>query len=465
MRFCLFAYLLTKFKEALRRLPRKGRGRFFLAVIIAIAGFKVAGALRAPSGGPAAGQHIAFSGTLNGEANKSGGTALDFKGVAGLLAQYPSKLTADRDTFLLGRDSSVVCYSLDTVLQNFIGRMLKQYRPKYGAAVVLNPRNGRVLALVSYRRDSVPDIGSRLFLRSIFPAASIYKTVTAAAAIETARYSARTVVPVTGRNHTLYRSQIRKTINPWNELAFEDAYAYSINSAFARIGMYAVGKETLEEYNRKFGFNTAIPFDLAIDSSKVIVPDDTSYAMAELASGYNRKTTLSPIHGALIAGTIATEGNMPCPHLVDSIYRMNDGQCLYRLQPAVWRTPIGSTAACELQAMMNRVVEVGTCHKTFRQLRRCAWTADLEYGGKTGSLDAENLGKIDWFIGFAVSKTDPDRCLAVAIVTVHGQLWTVHSSYIGAEIFAKSFHPSSHERIARQRVPSASAPMINKPKG
>ncbi|MGA2508522.1 MAG: penicillin-binding transpeptidase domain-containing protein [Chitinispirillaceae bacterium] len=463
----MFSRLVPSVKKALFYFPRKGRIRFFLALLIAAAGFKIAGALLAPTeGGPAAGQHIAAVGAVNGGGNKSESITLDFKGAAGLLAQCRPRLTFDRDTFQTGGDSVVVCYSLDTALQDFVNRMLKQYRPKYGAAVILNPRSGRVLALVSYRRDSMPDIGSRLFAQSIFPAASIFKTVTAAAAIETARYSTRTEVPVTGRNHTLYRFQIRKTISPWSELTFEDAYAFSINSAFARIGMYAVGRETLEEYSRKFGFNTAIPFDLAIDTSKVVVPDDTSYAMAELASGYNRKTTLSPLHGALIAGTIAAEGNMPFPRLIDSICRMSDGRCLYRLQPAVWRTPIGSTAACELQAMMNRVVEIGTCRKTFRQLRRCAWSADLDCGGKTGSLDVEGMGKIDWFIGFASSRSDPDRCLAAAIVTVHGQLWTVHSSYIGAEIFDKFFRPALRERPARQHLSSAAAaPIPVKPKG
>ena len=57
------------------------------------------------------------------------------------------------------------------------------------------------------------------------------------------------MVPVTGRNHTLYKSQLKKKIAPWKEIPFEDVYAQSINPAFGRIGMYVVGKKTLEEYN------------------------------------------------------------------------------------------------------------------------------------------------------------------------------------------------------------------------
>ena len=453
----VFNRFLTLFKDILLRIPRRGRIRFFLAIIIAFAGYKIAGALLASSGAPR-------TDIVSGKGTK----ALDFKAAAGFLAQCQPKLTCDRDTFKMGGDSVIVYYSLDTALQNFIGRMLKQYRPRYGAVVVMNPRSGRILALVSYRHDSVPDIGDRLFLRNIFPAASIYKTITAAAAIETARYSAQTKVPVAGRSHTLYRYQIRKTIKPWNELPLEDAYAYSINSAFARIGMYDIGKKNLETYSQRFGFNTAIPFDLAADSSKVTVPDDTSYAMAEFASGFNTKTKLSPIHGALIASAVSEGGRMPCPHIVDSICRIDDKRSLYRPKPVVWKTPIGSMAACELQTMMNRVVEIGTCRKSFRILQSCGWSAGIEYGGKTGSLDVDSLGKIDWFIGFAASSDVPDRRLAVAIITVHGRQWTVHSSYIGAEIFRKSLRPTPHRQPAKERggrAPSASAPAINKPKG
>jgi hypothetical protein len=78
------------------------------------------------------------------------------------------------------------------------------------------------------------------------------------------------------------------------------------------------------------------------------------------------------------------------------------------------------------------------------------------------------MGKIDWFIGFAVDRDEPDRSLAVGIVTVHGRLWTVHSSYLGAEIFRKALRPAPHKQMTKKqsaRTPSASAPVVNKPKG
>jgi peptidoglycan glycosyltransferase len=426
--------LLTRARNTLGRIPRKGRIRFLLALVIAFAGYKAAGALLSPS--------------VPHQRAERAGIAPGFATAAEYFSNWQPRLTCDRDTFKAGNRTVVACYSIDTALQNDIRRMLRQYRPKYGAAVVMDPATGRILALVSYRHDSAPAIGGRLYLRDIFPAASIFKTVTAAAAIETARYSSQTMVPVTGRSHTLYKYQLRKSAGPWNERTFEDAFAYSINPVFARIGMYDIGRTTFERYSRQFGFNTAIPFDLELDSSQATVPDDTSYAMAELASGFNRKTTLSPVHGALIAAAVLQDGRMPAPHVVDSVCRLDDGTCLYRMKPALWKTAVTTATARELRSLMNRVAENGTCRKAFKVLRQCGWSTALDYGGKSGSLDVDSLGKIDWFIGFAAGENLPDRRLAVAVVTVHGRFWTVHSSYLGAEIVRKYFRPALNRQAS-----------------
>ena len=63
---------------------------------------------------------------------------------------------------------------------------------------------------------------------------------------------------------------------------------------------------------------------------------------------------------------------------------------------------------------MTRVVEAGTARKTFRLLRKCAGSGQLEVGGKTGSIEVDSLGDIEWFIGFAERKDDREDRLALA---------------------------------------------------
>lgn len=450
-------------------IPRRGRIRILLLCIIAATGYKLAAALLGSSGDTVSSKGTVAESADTNPGKKAAavgiGDTLDSETVAALLAKSPPRLNFDKDTCRIGDDSLLVFFTLDTALQNFVAGIFKRYRPKYGACAVIDSKNGRVLGLVDYRDDSVPPLGANLCLRSFFPAASIYKTVTAAAAIEKAGYTAQTLVPVTGRNHTLYRFQLKKEIAPWNEVLFAEAFSRSINPVFARIGMHIVGKATLEEYSERFGFNTALPFELATDTSRVNVPDDTTYQMAELASGFNRKTTISALHGALIAGAVAENGIMPRPILVDSICRI-DGRRLYRSEPRAWRACISEMTACELRVMMNWVVESGTGRKGYRAVRNSAWSARLEYGGKTGSIQLDTIGRIDWFIGFTACHDDPNRDFALGIVTVHGDFWTVHSSFIGAEISRKYFRPPRLRRVAEKTpAPPAAASIAPSGKG
>jgi peptidoglycan glycosyltransferase len=431
--------------------PKKGTIRVVLLFAALLAAYKIAGSLLASSGDStltARSDSLCVPGIQKTEKSPESpsavnvriGTSCSAGDLSLLLAAAPPRLTAPADTMVLGNDSLVRWYSVDTTLQKLVAGLFKQYHPLYGVAVIIQPESGRVLALVTHLNDSARSLGDHLCLRSFLPAASIFKTVTAAAAIETARYSDSTMLPVTGRNHTLYRSQIKAEITPWNEVTFAEAYCQSINPVFARIGMHVLGQKVLQKYGERFGFNTAIPFDMPVDSSRAVIPFDTTYAMAEVASGFNRKTSLSALHGALIAAAAVNGGIMPQPTLVDSVVRTG-GKRLYTARPRPWKTAVTGSTAEGLRGIMGQVVKQGTARKSFRMLNQSVWSKAIECGGKTGSINVDTLGKIDWFIGYAVDLVNPESSLALAVATVHGPFWTVHSAYIAAEIIRKTFRP------------------------
>ncbi|MCP6769290.1 penicillin-binding transpeptidase domain-containing protein, partial [Klebsiella pneumoniae] len=70
----------------------------------------------------------------------------------------------------------------------------------------MNPANGKILSMVSYDREN-PDNNTCISNR--FPAASIFKIVTAAAAIEKCGFNSESEISFVGGKHTLYKSQIR----------------------------------------------------------------------------------------------------------------------------------------------------------------------------------------------------------------------------------------------------------------
>ncbi len=338
-----------------------------------------------------------------------------------------------QDTISRNENSYLVHYSIDTTLQKLGNKLMKMYHPRYGAVVAIDPVTGRVLSLISYVNDSVPKIGDDdLYCRSTFPAASVFKTVTAAAVIEKANYSSQSIVKHVGKKSTLYKYQLLENLSSYTELPFEEAYANSINPVFARIAMYVVGENTIREYGSKFGFNSSVPFELSNESSRLI-HTDTALTLAELASGFNQNTTMSPLFGALIASAICENGAMPKPSIVDSI--KNKEKCEYKAEAQTWRTPIKERTARELRIMMHSVAKYGTARKSFRTINHTAQFNTLEYGGKTGSVDKDSTGRVDWFIGFAKNPKNRNERIAVGAVTVHGAYWTVHSSYIAAEYF------------------------------
>jgi membrane peptidoglycan carboxypeptidase len=359
--------------------------------------------------------------------------ALSFDDVAKLVRQNAALLTSGVDTLQEGSRSYYAYYSLDSSLQELGNRLFKQYHPKYGAVVAIDPTSGRVLSLLSYTNDSVPTIASDLYCRNIFPAASVFKTITASAAIEKAGYSSESIVRHVGRKSTLYKYQLSRDVANFTEMPFEDAYAHSINAVFARIAIYVLGEAAILETGNKLGFNSDIPFELPCEKS-VLNSTDTVFNLAELASGFNEHTRMSALHGAMIAGAICENGTMYKPFIVDSM-TSTDNSVLYKHDKSEWRTPLKEGTCRELRQMMRAVARKGTARKSFNLIRQTSSFDTLEYGGKTGSVDKDTTGRVDWFIGFVRNPESKKERMAIGVVTVHGANWTVHSSYIAAEYF------------------------------
>ena len=101
-----------------------------------------------------------------------------------------------------------------------------------------------------------------------------------------------------GYKHTLYKSQLKERTNRYtNTISLKNAFAQSVNPVFGKIGKLRLGGTQLEKFADAFGFNTTINFELPLAPSH-FKAEDIPYNWAELASGFNNDTTISPFHGA-----------------------------------------------------------------------------------------------------------------------------------------------------------------------
>jgi cell division protein FtsI/penicillin-binding protein 2 len=322
--------------------------------------------------------------------------------------------------------SAVVQYSFDANLQEAMEELMRQYRPDYGAFVAIDAVTGRVLSMVSYTSEPDPERPDNLALRATFPSASVFKVVTAAAAIEEKKFNASTVIPFNGRAHRLYRSLLREKLTRWTRyITLRDAFAQSVNPVFGKIGADEVGSAGLRDYANRFGFNRAIESDLPIQQGRAPIPEDR-WGLAETASGFTRDNTMSPMQGALIAAAIVNDGEMMEPYMVQNVYK-SDGTPLYTAEPKLSSQTVDKATAEEIRNLMHETVVRGTSRQSFRGFFKGEFR-DLKVGGKTGSLTGDNpQGKYDWFAGFA---DDGFHKIAVCALTVHKQVWRVKSSYL-----------------------------------
>lgn len=327
-------------------------------------------------------------------------------------------------------------YTLNLSLQKEAEKLLKSYKPDYGAIVTLNASTGEVLTMASYQKgdESAPNLA----LRGTFPAASIFKIVTATAAVDKYHLSPDTLIMFNGGNHTLYKKNVMSTqVNRWTRnMSLREAFAKSINTVFARLSFERMQPQDLHEYAIRFGFNTNIETDLPFEPGFVEIPNEKNYRLAEIASGFNKITTMSPIQGAMIAASIAEGGVMRVPYIVDKITDQN-GEIIFQSEPTTAAITMTQQGAKRLKDLMEETVTSGTGRKSFRKLVQSKKFEELEVGGKTGSLQGDNpKGKVDWFVGYAMNE---DQKIAVAAITVNVEKWTVKSTHLAQSIFRKHF--------------------------
>jgi penicillin-binding protein A len=294
--------------------------------------------------------------------------------------------------------------------------------------VAMDPESGKVLAMVGHDKE---DGSNNPCIDARFPAASIFKVVTAAGVIEKCGMGKDSPLVYNGRKYTLYKSQLEDKDNKYTRhVTLEKSFAESINPVFGKLGVHKLKKESLESYGRAFGFNKQVEFELPLEPSNLVV-SDKAYNWAEIASGFNRVTTISPMHGALIASAVLNGGMIPEPSIVEKITG-ETGETLYEYRPAVVQKAVGKKTSAILGDLMQATVASGTSRKIFRSRSRDRILSRLEIGGKTGSIDDQaHEARIDWFVGFA---KDPKTKKQIVISVV-----VAHQGYIGlrAGLYAK----------------------------
>ena len=334
-----------------------------------------------------------------------------------------------------GQDHPVgVTYTVNETLQGLMSKLMTQYQPDYGAFVAVDAKTGRILSMVSYSHGH-GDLDN-LALRASFPAASVFKVVTASAAIDMNKAAPETVVPFNGALHTLYKRNVESTVlNRWTRhMTMREAFARSVNVFFSKLGLFYVGPQNLQMYAERYLFNHQIRADIPVQMGYAKFSPDDPWSVATAASGYTRDNTMSPLQGALIAAAVANDGVMMEPYLIENL-KAESGEVVYQGEPRQASVVVEPQSAETLRQLFHETVRSGTSRKSFRGTTRRSIYDDVEFGGKTGSLmGTDPVGKCDWFVGYARYR---EQRIAVAALTVNETKWKIKASMLANLFFQR----------------------------
>jgi peptidoglycan glycosyltransferase len=293
-----------------------------------------------------------------------------------------------------------------------------------GSVVAIEPKTGAVLAMYSNPSydPNTPKVTCsdacqyNRATQGAYPPGSTFKIVTAAAAINTGKYTPNSVLdgksPVDVSGVPLENDDNEQ----FGDITLTQALTDSVNTIWAPVAV-SLGTRTMTEYMKRFGFYAKPPIDLPsgeLRASDVLSSAGSSYPAGSADEDIGRigigqgGLAVSPLQMAMVASAVADNGRLMVPHLVHRITN-RDGETVRTIQPRLYHQVMTATTAQEINEMMRTVVDEGTGTP--------ASLGDVSFAGKTGTASVGPAGEDltqPWFIGFAPAD-DPKVAVAVDI--------------------------------------------------
>lgn len=302
----------------------------------------------------------------------------------------------------LGDPGHALVLTLDASIQRRVEEVMDARGIRNGAAVVLDPYTGAVLAMASrpnYDQNqphlafAIPGALANAAVGA-YPAGSVFKLVVAAAALEEGLTSLDEEFRCPGaiRAGTRTFTCPRQAGRDGGTITLLDAMAYSCNVVFIELAQ-RLGARRLLAYASRFGLGnaTGLPLDREdggrLPSELGMGPE----ALANLALGQG-VMEVTPLQKARVVAALVNDGIMPVPWVVREI-RTPRGKILEQHQSPGGTRVVGSKTARQLRLLMFAVTTYGT-----GQLAQIPSRA----AGKTGSAQTHpGMPPHSWFVGFA----------------------------------------------------------------
>ena len=274
---------------------------------------------------------------------------------------------------------------LQAKVESILDDALSNYGAQNGTIIVMDPRNGEILAMAATPRMNLNDYGNYFSLydngsqynRSIgmaYEPGSVLKVLTMAAALDSG-----TVRPDTPFLDTGSIQVGGITIQNWNRDAWGQqnmlgCLQHSLNVCLAWISTQ-MGSQSFYGYMERFGLGHQTGIDLAGEAvGRLKVPGDTDWYPVDLGTNaFGQGISVTPLQMLMATSAIANDGRMVTPHVLYSMLR--DGH-QYNVPSQYAGTPITAETARTLSELLAVSLEGESSQ---------ALLAGYRLAGKTGT--------------------------------------------------------------------------------
>lgn len=358
--------------------------------------------------------------------------------------------------------------TIDTRIQELAEQALGN---RVGVAIVLKPSNGEILAMVSYpyydqnifNYDDAASQYTKLAtspnnpllnraVNAVYPPASTFKTIMAAAILGEDVLPSETKIECPGRikyGDRIFRCHVGVPGHGWLDL--KNALAQSCDVYFWVVGRDNLGVDRISSYATEFGFGRSLEIDLPAQSTGFVptaqwkerryhekwLGGDTMNM--SIGQGF---TLVTPLHVADMVAMVVNSGKIYRPHILKEVRDSVTNEVIEEIQPEVLHeSNIDSSIWKEIQQDLRYVITDGTAQYPMNNKK-------FQLAGKTGT--AEVTGSRDhwhsWMAAYGPYDAPVEDQIVVTVLVEAVNDWEWWAPYATNIIFQGIFANQTYDQ-------------------
>jgi cell division protein FtsI/penicillin-binding protein 2 len=273
-------------------------------------------------------------------------------------------------------------------VEKILDKAVKDTTSVSGTAIVMDPRNGEILAMASTPRIDpnqywlakqellMKNIPWNRAISQIYEPGSIFKPITMALAVEAGVVNRNTTY-----NDRGYFDAPGRRITNWNGQAYGvqtmiGCLEHSINTCLSWV-VNQLGEKKFYEGIKAFGIGQ--PSNIDLDGENyypVRLPGDPDWTLLSLANNaFGQGVAMAPIQIVSAISGIANGGKIMAPHILRAVV---DNGRQYNNPPQVISQPVSTKTADEVSEMLAQAIDGESLHMKIDGYR---------FAGKTGTAE------------------------------------------------------------------------------